>query len=319
MEFGASVADPAGASNGIELRPRGAPPPAPPRSFLAERGEFDPGSKGIGLASARHPLSRPLPQKTLGERRIRPRLGGYPAVLPPPRGLWGRPGRGAPTIPRQPLPSAGFPALHQPPPAVLGEVGKVYEPGGGAPRSLPEHLLPYINLPQQFRGEVGEVYEPGGGAPRSLPEHLLPCINLPQQFWGRWARFTSPEGARLGACRSTSCPASTSPSSFGGRWARFTSPERARLGAAGAPPALHQPPPAVSGEVGEVYEPGGGAPRRVLYTRIGRGRSHSTRRARQPSRMETTASEMTSPAHTPCAPMRVWNPSRYATGAPITQ
>jgi hypothetical protein len=25
----------------IELRPLGAPPPAPPRSFLAERGEFD--------------------------------------------------------------------------------------------------------------------------------------------------------------------------------------------------------------------------------------------------------------------------------------
>src|SRR5687767_2541260 len=46
---------------GIELRPRGAPPPAPPRSFLTEREKFDPAS--TALRSTLHSrLTPPLPR-----------------------------------------------------------------------------------------------------------------------------------------------------------------------------------------------------------------------------------------------------------------
>jgi hypothetical protein len=40
-----------GSATDIGLRPRGAPPPTPPRSFLAERGEFDPLSARIESSS----------------------------------------------------------------------------------------------------------------------------------------------------------------------------------------------------------------------------------------------------------------------------
>jgi hypothetical protein len=45
-----------GSAMGIGLRPQGAPPPAPPRSFLTERGEFDRAS--VELAAFRRPCRR---------------------------------------------------------------------------------------------------------------------------------------------------------------------------------------------------------------------------------------------------------------------
>src|SRR5688500_1899413 len=103
------------ASNGTGLRPPGAPPPAPPRSFLAERGEFDRGPARIELRPPGRPLSRPLPQKTLGERRIRSRCDELSAVLPPPRSLWGRVGEGG-GPPSRTAPSAELGTLPSPQP-----------------------------------------------------------------------------------------------------------------------------------------------------------------------------------------------------------
>jgi hypothetical protein len=50
----------------IELRPRGAPPPAPPRSFLAERGEFDCASTDIELRPQGAPSPGLSPKKDWG-------------------------------------------------------------------------------------------------------------------------------------------------------------------------------------------------------------------------------------------------------------
>src|SRR5687768_17028521 len=46
------------------LRPRGAPPPAPPRSFLAERGEFDRAPDGSNCVRRGPPPPGPLPSQT---------------------------------------------------------------------------------------------------------------------------------------------------------------------------------------------------------------------------------------------------------------
>jgi hypothetical protein len=51
---GAGIADRRRTSS---WRRRGAPPPAPPRSFLAERGEFDPGPISIMLAATHKPAT----------------------------------------------------------------------------------------------------------------------------------------------------------------------------------------------------------------------------------------------------------------------
>src|SRR5688572_2007696 len=42
------------------------PPPAPPRSFLAERGEFDRGATRIELRPPESPTPRPLPPRSSG-------------------------------------------------------------------------------------------------------------------------------------------------------------------------------------------------------------------------------------------------------------
>jgi hypothetical protein len=67
----------------------GPPPPAPPRSFLTERGEFDPAPKEIELRPQGRPLTRlgsHLPQKTLGEVDFDPASDGSDCVRrsPPP-------------------------------------------------------------------------------------------------------------------------------------------------------------------------------------------------------------------------------------------
>jgi hypothetical protein len=56
---------------------RGAPPPAPPRSFLAERGEFDCAPAGSALRPTRCPSPGPSPLVPRGEGRIRSRSGRF--------------------------------------------------------------------------------------------------------------------------------------------------------------------------------------------------------------------------------------------------
>ncbi len=70
-----------GGTKVIELRPRGAPPPAPPRSFLAERGEFDGATKRC--------VAPPSPAQFAGEGRGGGRLtisrtgcGDTPQIAP---------------------------------------------------------------------------------------------------------------------------------------------------------------------------------------------------------------------------------------------
>jgi hypothetical protein len=65
-----------GSTNTIELAPAGAPPPTPPRSFLTERGEFDPASEGPAREARplRARITRPPPPKPLGEVELRCRF-----------------------------------------------------------------------------------------------------------------------------------------------------------------------------------------------------------------------------------------------------
>jgi hypothetical protein len=107
-----------------------------------------------------------------------------------------------------------------------------------------------FNLPQGFLGEVGEVYEPGGGARgRSVPPPQRDRILLsPLQFRGE----RPGEGGAVGR----------SAMPFGearGPGAAVRSMPK-RAAACGDPNLLQ----CFSGEVGEVYEPGGGAPRGQL-------------------------------------------------------
>ena len=85
---------------GPDLRPRGPLPRAPPRSFLAERGEFAWGSKDIELRP-RSPIPRPLPSQTArgeGENSIARRLTSARCpskrVTSPPGFFGGEAGRG---------------------------------------------------------------------------------------------------------------------------------------------------------------------------------------------------------------------------------
>src|SRR5687767_6946968 len=91
---GEAAAGVPGSTNGITLAPDGAPsPPAPLPRCAGERGEFDPATNGIDLRP-RSPTPGPSPLVPRGEGRIRSRRDRLPAVLPPPRSLWGRAGEG---------------------------------------------------------------------------------------------------------------------------------------------------------------------------------------------------------------------------------
>jgi hypothetical protein len=68
--------------------------------------------------------------------------------------------------------------------------------GGGASRGRspkPLNRDRSSNLPQGFWGEVGEVYEPGGGAPR-LPKHLRPSASHRSRISPLSARSLCGEG-----------------------------------------------------------------------------------------------------------------------------
>jgi hypothetical protein len=102
----------------------GAPPPTPPRSFLAERGGVrlrDPGSAaGIPLASARAPSPRPPPPLSRERGRIRSRSRRVGAVLPSPAQFAGE-GRGGGARGRRRAPFDAPRSLgHHPSPAVWG-------------------------------------------------------------------------------------------------------------------------------------------------------------------------------------------------------
>ena len=128
------------ASNGIALRPRGVPPPTPPRSFLTERGEFDSASDGpargrapSGLAPLAH-----LPQKTLGEVGVALDHGSANSIE---------------------LRQAESPTPRPPPPSFLGERGRIRSCATGSlPFSLPHAVC-------------------GGGPGRGATHHLA---NIPR-------------------------------------------------------------------------------------------------------------------------------------------
>ena len=121
---------------------RGAPPPAPPRSFLAERGEFDPAPEG-----AWH--------------------------LPPPRRLWGRAGGGGrPTIPRDPRRSAPQPCCDVYPPSRIPPARRTFRNPPDAPDSdadatdAPHHRTTSTRPPAGGRGPHARQPAPRG---RVLP------------------------------------------------------------------------------------------------------------------------------------------------------
>ena len=158
------------ASTGIGLRRRGAPPPAPPRSFLAERGEFDCGSTGIGLRRRGAPLSRPLPHKL---------RGGEENSIPLRRGIELRP-RDAPAPGLSPKKTWG-----------RGDALR-----GAASATFWESALFSPPLPAQFAGGGGRGVGDSGRSsipvvdPRSVGHPTSPRV-----FWGR----CEPERAE-GAC-----------------------------------------------------------------------------------------------------------------------
>jgi len=233
---------------GIELRPRGAPPPAPPRSFLAERGERRWIGEGHRAGARRGPPPPAPPPSFLGERgefdgassacRARPR------APPPARRLATSPNSGGGTPmergsttgtslrPRGPLPRP-LPARS----SGRGENSMALRNGIALapdavphPRPLPprssgrgENSIPLRRpsrrspSPTQFVGEGR-----GGGRRRTQCDpsrtalDLSPTSNLPQQFWGRWARFTSPEGAPRTQCNSDRIASKSAPTGSAG-------------------------------------------------------------------------------------------------------
>ncbi len=189
-------------TKGMELAPDGAPPPAPPRSFLTERGELQDASKGIELRPRAPPLSRPLPPRTAGGRgelncapegtltrslRLAPSPAsgrGYKTSVPLRRFLCRSPspaqfagegrGGGRLTTPRHPIRSSPPPAPHQPPPAVSGEVGRWCRPGGGRLGASRSAQIPALHptSPSLFWGRCEP--ERAEGAPRNGPKRAEP-------------------------------------------------------------------------------------------------------------------------------------------------
>src|SRR5688572_28830572 len=102
----------------VPRRRRGAPPPAPPRSFLAERGEFDGASERLELRPAESPTPGPSPLVPRGEGRIRSRFDKVRCTSLPRAVCGGGSGRGAaqhpaPNAPNrlQPCPTPTSPSL----------------------------------------------------------------------------------------------------------------------------------------------------------------------------------------------------------------
>jgi hypothetical protein len=184
-----------GASKGIPPRPREAPPPAPPRSYLAERGEFE------RAPAAAVPFS--LPRATPATAHL---------VSPPSpatAGEWGRGRGGLADASPIPSPSRDLSAT-QPPPAVLGEV-RAYASGGGVPLAPNRPHHPEFSSPSPHVVCAGRVR---GGAPTVRPCRRRPC----QRRRGRPGRPCAPPcpcparpRCRRSRCRFRSRPRSPPP------------------------------------------------------------------------------------------------------------
>jgi hypothetical protein len=208
-------------------------PPAPPRSFLTERG----GAAGRSVRRRRH--------RTATDERPLTRLGSH--------------------LPQKPLGEVDFD------PATTN-----FLPGRGLRRvqlgnRRSDEILPHINLPRQFRGRWAGCADPEGARPSRRHFHsprYCPTSTSPGSFGGGGAGGAGPEGAcsELAEALQPLPPQQPPPVFFGGG-GRVVRARRGRGFRADISthrdPAPHQPPPAVSGEVGRWCRPGGGLRRGV--------------------------------------------------------